>query len=138
MFRHTPRWHIRTYTPESIWPGADPAAIGLKIATIEGSSVPTGKKPLRISPEGDLMVSLEGGEVQFHKPIMYQQAAHDGARHAVQGSYVLSASNQVHFAVGSYDHALPLVIDPVLVYSTYVGGSGGDIGYPVSEGPGRP
>ena len=113
-------------------PGADPAAIGLKIASSEGVSAPTNKNPLRISAEGDLMVAVEGSELQFHKPVTYQQASSDGPRKPIQGSYVLTASNQIHFAVGAYDHTLPLVIDPVLVYSTYVGGSGGDIGYGIA------
>lgn len=42
------------------------------------------------------------------------------------GRFTLDAQNRVHFALGAYNHAQPLVIDPVLVYSTYLGGSGGD------------
>jgi hypothetical protein len=112
-------------------PGADAKAIGLEIGTQE-SSPRVNKKNLRISTEGDLMVSTGDGELQFHKPVIYQQSRKGGPRTAIQGRYVLSASNQVHFAVGSYDHTLPLVIDPVLVYSTYVGGSGGDVGYGIA------
>jgi len=47
-----------------------------------------------------------------------------GLRTAVDGHYVLTASNQVRFALGPYDRNQPLVIDPVLSYSTYLGGSG--------------
>jgi len=47
-------------------------------------------------------------------------------RQSVHAGFVLDAENRVHFALGPYDHTRPLVIDPVLVYSTYLGGSGGD------------
>jgi hypothetical protein len=112
-------------------PGADASAIGLEIGSLVASPQ-TARKALRLNAEGDLMVPTEDGELQFHKPIIYQESPKGGARTTVQGQYVLSASNQVHFALGTYDHTRPLVIDPVLVYSTYVGGSGGDIGYGIA------
>ena len=112
-------------------PGADAEAIGLEIAPL-GSSSRQSKKSLRLNSQGDLLVPTEDGELQFHKPILYQNALSGGARTAVQGQYVLSAANQVHFRVGPYDHTRPLVIDPVVIYSTYVGGSGGDVGYGIA------
>ena len=50
----------------------------------------------------------------------------------VEGHYALDAQNHVRFELGPYDHNRPLVIDPVLVYATYLGGSGGDIGYAIA------
>jgi hypothetical protein len=44
----------------------------------------------------------------------------------VEGRYALSANNEVRFELSSCDHTKPLVIDPVLVYSTYLGGSSND------------
>jgi hypothetical protein len=108
-------------------PGADPAAITLGV---EAHGSP-GRPPLRITRDGDLIVDLDGRDVHFHKPVIYQPLAghlagtrDDGLRKPVKGSYMLTASHQVRFALGPYDRNQPLVIDPVLSYSTYLGGSG--------------
>ena len=66
------------------------------------------------------MVETEGGEVRFHKPVAYQVA--DGQRAAVGGDFHLRANGTVGFRLGSYDRGKSLVIDPVLVYSTYLHG----------------
>ena len=58
--------------------------------------------------------------------MVYQEVG--GARQAVSGQFVLLGQNEVGFTVGAYDASLPLTIDPVLSYSTYLGGSGGDTG----------
>src|SRR5439155_18660217 len=57
-------------------------------------------------------------------PVAYQEQA--GIRHEVTAEYVLLDQDQVTFQVGPYDVREPLVIDPVLSYSTYLGGSGAD------------
>ncbi len=49
-----------------------------------------------------------------------------GNRQLLDGRFVLTGKNQIGFQVAAYDHRAPLVIDPVLVYSTYLGGSGSD------------
>lgn len=56
-------------------------------------------------------------------PAMYQEI--NGQRSHVAGGYLLRRGNEVRFRIGAYDHTRPLVIDPVLVYSTYLGGSVG-------------
>ncbi len=95
-------------------PGADLSRIKLSVQ---------GAGALRLDRSGNLVVP-EAGKVQLQeRPVVYQQTAR--GRHAVTGRYVLYGGGAVGFAVGRYDHALPLVIDPVLVYSTYLGGSGG-------------
>lgn len=111
-------------------PGADPSAIKLNIA---GDGVSTAKGgrplPLRISSDGDLVAGMQGREIRLHKPVIYQNES-DGAEHGSgkrramrEGRFILMASNQVRFALGPYDHTKPLIIDPVLSYSTYLGGS---------------
>ena len=96
-------------------PGADPAAVRL---AFEGA----GK--VSLSPRGDLELETDGGRVVQRAPIVYQEIG--GARKVVAGRYVLKGENEVGFDLGEYDAARPLVIDPLLVYSTYLGGGGQD------------
>jgi photosystem II stability/assembly factor-like uncharacterized protein len=78
-----------------------------------------GANKLEIEASGDLVLQLPGGgELRQPAPILYQEV--DGVRRTVTGGYVLHGENQIGFRVGNYDRKLPLVIDPVLVYSTYL------------------
>jgi hypothetical protein len=95
-------------------PGADPRAIRLAFAT-DGAGKPAAP---RVSTEGDIVLTAGSGEVRLHKPVIYQ--ASGGTRHTVDGHFQV-AGNEVRFAVGAYDTSQPLVIDPVLVYSTFLG-----------------
>jgi hypothetical protein len=119
----------------AVAPGADPAAIRLEVRA-QGSGR---RSPLRIAADGDLLVPLEGGDLRFHKPVIYQPSSGQGQRTTdhgprtvIPGRYILTASDQVRFALGPYDHAKPLVIDPYLDYSTYLGGSGSDVAYAIA------
>jgi VCBS repeat-containing protein len=111
-------------------PGADANAIALDVGAglVPAQGRPQGS-PLRIDRDGDLVISAKGGEIRFHKPEIYQPGEGSSlvTRHSslVQGGFVLSARNRIHFAVGPYDHSKPLVIDPELVYSTYLGADNG-------------
>jgi len=99
-------------------PGSDPRAIALSIE---------GTPNLHIEPSGVLAIGLSNGEVHLEKPIVYQTIG--GERREVAGNYAVSGRNRVTFEVPQFDHTLPLVIDPVLDYSTYLGGSAvGDFG----------
>jgi len=108
-----------------VGPGADPSAITIHIKTVRES-------PLGIDRDGDLVITAERGEVRLHKPQIYQPGPGSSLvtrhRSPVDGRFVLDARNRVRFALGPYDHTKPLVIDPALSYSTYLGGSGGDGG----------
>lgn len=88
--------------------------------------------PLQIAANGDLLVKTNGGEIRFHKPVVYQsestvirQSSIDN-RQFLPSRYTLDAQDRVGFHVAPYDHSKPLFIDPVLSYSTYLGGSGVD------------
>jgi len=125
-------------------PGADPKAIALEVGadgvrpTTERVTPPEGERrsPLQIAANGDLVIGTGGGEVRFHKPVVYQpKDAKKGSPHSeftihnselLDVKYVLTAQNEIRFEVGAYDRSRPLVIDPVLSYSTYLGGSGDD------------
>ena len=104
-------------------PGADPRAITLELET-DKSKIKNQKS--KIDKNGDLVVGTEAGEVIFHKPVIYQPATYNEPRttnkELIEGKYML-AGNRVTFEVANYDKTRPLVIDPVLAYSTYLGGS---------------
>ncbi|HUH64147.1 MAG TPA: SBBP repeat-containing protein, partial [Terracidiphilus sp.] len=95
-------------------PGADPSRIRLSVV---------GAGESKIDPvSGDVILNTGSGELRLLKPVAYQES--DGQRTAVSSGYRLLARNEIGFEIASYDRARPLVIDPVLVYSTYLGGSG--------------
>jgi uncharacterized repeat protein (TIGR01451 family) len=96
-------------------PGADPSKI---VLSFEGAQP-------RIDRQGDLCLTIEGSEVRFQKPVVYQ--ASSGGKRSVDGRYAL-AGNRVRFELGAYDHSRELTIDPLLVYATYLGGSSNDYG----------
>jgi len=96
-------------------PGADPKQIKLAF---------DGAERMRIDGDGDLALDTAAGEVRQHRPVIYQEV--NGDRRPVDGRYVLLGQNEVGFAIGEYDASQPLVIDPVLSYATYLGGSAND------------
>ncbi len=98
-------------------PGADPSAITVRFAGAEG---------IQIDDVGDLVLRLAGGEIRQPKPLIYQEL--DGLRRPVPGGYASRGPAEIGFALGSYDATRQLVIDPVLAYSTYLGGVGNDVG----------
>jgi len=99
-------------------PGGDVSKVRFVYDGIEG---------MRITDTGDLEVRLEDGKILEKKPVIYQEI--DGRRVAVDGKYRILGDNTYGFDVASYDHGKDLVIDPVLVYSTYLGGKLNDIGF---------
>jgi uncharacterized repeat protein (TIGR01451 family) len=110
-------------------PGADPNSIAL---TFGGNADGRKHIPLRINHAGDLVATLKTGDVSFHKPVVYQTK--DNEKILVEGRYILKADGSVGFQLGHYDPSKQLVIDPVLSFSTYLGGSSNDIGYGVTYG----
>jgi hypothetical protein len=117
-------------------PGADVHSIGLGF---QG----TGKTRIDKST-GDLVLALDGSELRFRKPVAYQEqftvdssqlTVEDEKRNTtdnpkskiqnrkfIDARFVLTGRNQIGFQVAAYDHRTPLIIDPVLIYSTYLGG----------------
>jgi len=102
-------------------PGADPKAITLKV---------DGARKIRINSGGDLVLNVPGGEVLLQKPVVYQQVK--GERREIACSYAIGSDHRVTFAVADYERSEPLVLDPVLNYSTYLGGSGDDSGVAIA------
>jgi uncharacterized repeat protein (TIGR01451 family) len=108
--------------------GADPSLIGLGFG---GGTEGAEKLPSSIDDNGDLVAQLDGGDVRFHKPVIYQIDGHQH-RNLIDGGYTLRADGEVGFEVEAYDHSKELVIDPTLTYSTYLGGSNVDVGLGVT------
>jgi hypothetical protein len=102
-------------------PGASPKPIRLEFA---------GAKKLDLTNNGDLTVSAANGEIAFHKPVVYQ--VKDGVRQPIDGQFAMLSKNTIGFTLGRYDHSKPLVIDPVLSYSTYLGGTLADAAYGIA------
>ncbi len=102
-------------------PGADPQTITLGFQ---------GADKLRLDAHGDLLIQTGGEEVILRAPVSYQESK--GIRQGVPSRYVLKGQQRVGFEVAAYDARKPLIIDPVLVYSTYLGGSNDDRGFGIA------
>jgi Beta-propeller repeat len=99
-----------------IAPGADPSRIALKFDATAAA---------RLTPEGDLVIGDCGGTMAQQRPVAYQEP--DGRRMPVDAAYAVDANGVVTLRLGAYDRSAPLTIDPIIVLSTYFGGSGGDL-----------
>ncbi|HTW80790.1 MAG TPA: putative Ig domain-containing protein [Terracidiphilus sp.] len=105
-----------------IAPGANPQAIALEV---------DGARHLRLNRAGDLELGLDQSRAMvMGKPHIYQQTPE--GRREIAGHYVLGAHDRIAFALDPYDRAQPLVIDPTLAYSSYLGGSLEDLPYAIA------
>ncbi len=98
-------------------PGADPSAIRLQFR---------GARRVQITPAGDVSFDFGKGRVLQKRPAIYQQDPLASTRREVQGRYVLLSRNVVGLKLDRYDHKRTLTIDPILIYSTYLGGPDSD------------
>jgi hypothetical protein len=95
-------------------PGADPRAVRMKFDAAS---------KLSLNPEGDLVINGGEGTVVEKRPVIYQQDPAGSARTEIRGGYVLLGRHTVGLHLDRYDPARTLVVDPVLAYSTYIGGA---------------
>ncbi len=113
-------------------PGADPSQVRFGYQ---------GVRDFAITSEGDLCLQLpDGGSLTHRKPIVYQEI--NGKRYPVEGRFDVEPCSPkalpddpeliFGFEIASYRRDYPLIIDPVLVYSTYLGGLGSDEGQAVA------
>jgi len=93
-------------------PRADPRTIALELQGIDR---------LKLLPEGSLALHTPSGDVEFRKPVAYQDIR--GTRRDVDVRYALLAKNRIGFRLGRYDVGHPLVIDPILAISTNLWGT---------------
>ncbi|HKX32294.1 MAG TPA: SBBP repeat-containing protein [Blastocatellia bacterium] len=98
-------------------PGAAPEAIKLWFQGVER---------IEVDRQGDLVLQTAAREVRQRRPVTYQQIK--GQRREIGCRYVVTGSRQVGFELAPYDRTQPLVIDPVMAYSTVLGGFDSDFG----------
>ena len=96
-------------------PNADPGQVVLQFE---------GADKLDLNADGDLVLTADGGDVRLHAPRIYQKVGAE--QQPVAGHFALLGKNQAGFSIGNYDRTRELIIDPVLTYSTYVGGTGAE------------
>src|SRR5207247_10634580 len=94
---------------------ADPKQITIELS---------GADRLEVDQDGSLVAHLPGGAVRWQKPFAYQQT--DAGRREISAKFVLKKKRQAGFQLAAYDPTRPLIIDPLLTFSTYLGGSGSD------------
>ncbi len=110
-------------------PGANPEAINF---LLEGAD------KTEFDNSGRLVLSTGHGPIQLGKPLMYQET--NGVKQEIEGRYVLNSkpqskdenSKSFSFDVAAYDRTKPLIIDPILYYATYLGGTGFDSAYSIA------
>jgi hypothetical protein len=112
-------------------PHADPKAISMAF---------DGARGVRVEPAtGDLVVDSGNGDIRLHKPVIYQKAAaqpvqlFEAPNRLVDGRFVTKGRHQVAFEIGAYDASQTLVIDPTLIYSTYLGGAVPTLTFPDTD-----
>jgi hypothetical protein len=96
-------------------PGADPNQIQFDVKGAESVSIDGG---------GNLVLQTKQGSLQMRSPVLYQ--TFNNMKIPITGGYAMKSSTRVAFSVNGYDKSKPLVIDPVLLYATYLGGLADD------------
>ncbi|HUL51452.1 MAG TPA: SBBP repeat-containing protein [Candidatus Nitrosotalea sp.] len=112
--------------------GADPGQIRFNVS---------GAERVTTDPQGDLIIQTKAGPVHQSRPIVYQELP--GGRREITSRYVIVSERSddtpvadivVCVEVGPYEAGKPLIVDPVLVYSGLLGGTGDDVGWSVAVG----
>jgi Calx-beta domain-containing protein/carboxypeptidase family protein/beta-propeller repeat-containing protein len=101
--------------------GANPTAIKFRVE---------GADKIHLDKSGNLLFALKQDEIQLKKPSLYQLTA-EGERREVKGEYVIDG-NEVGIKVHAFDSNKPLVIDPVLSYSTFLGAGSSEWAYGIA------
>ncbi len=146
--RDVPTWGEVRY--RDAWPGVDVAfrqsngrlkwaftvAPGARVDAIRLAY--RGVESVSLEGDGDLRIETARGSLEEPRPVSWQER--DGVRVEVPSRFVLSQSADgetlVSFAVGDRDESRPLVIDPALIYATFLGGTGQDVGLAATIGAG--
>jgi RHS repeat-associated protein len=108
-----------------VHPGANPSSIALAWSGVTSMST---------DGQGNLDLQTAGGTVVQNAPSVYQMTS-GGSKQAVAVSTSVNLNGQVGFSVGSYDTTKDLIIDPLIGFSSYLGGSGNDVAKGVAVDP---
>ncbi len=135
----------RDFVVANLYPGIDMTYVGCGLSIKSEFLVAPGADPnqirldysdgrLSIAANGDLLIRNGNAEAREEAPVIYQntapgvyQDAASGGLVEISGRYALIDSHTVGFEIDAYDRSLPLIIDPVLSYATYLGGSGASV-----------
>jgi hypothetical protein len=107
-----------------VQPNARPESIAFRVE---------GADEVHVDRAGNLVLKIGAEEIRQHKPVIYQIVR--GVRRYIGGGYRIVHGTLVSFQVSDYDRKLPLVIDPTLGFSTYLGGTANDIGWSIAVDP---
>lgn len=102
-------------------PGADPGQITMSIE---------GAESIELNERGEIVLRVEGEKVYHRNPVVYQKLG--TVKRNVTSRYILKGRNLIGFEIENYDSTKPLVIDPVIDYSTFFGGIGSDEGLAIA------
>jgi hypothetical protein len=126
--------HYRSVEYKDLYPGIDLVYYGnpdrleydLRVAPGADASrivlVFEGNRGLTLDAEGNVVAELASGNILHRAPVVYQED--HGTRVPVKARYTLRGANRIGIELGEYDRKTALVIDPILTYSTFLGGSG--------------
>jgi hypothetical protein len=104
-----------------VQPGFPPERISWEIEGVDG---------VQVDGAGNLVLNVGGEQIRQHKPVIYQLI--HGVRRPVEGGFRLAGARTVGFRVGSYARQWPLIIDPVVTFSDYIGGKKNDMGWGIA------
>lgn len=109
--------------------GTDSNVIAISLEDTRNADSPQRGASVSVDSNGDILFHCSGGDVRLQKPVVYQERA-DGQKEYRDGRYLLASGpreslpTRISFVIGNYDHSRPLVIDPAITYSTFLGGTG--------------
>jgi len=113
--------HARLEYDFILQPGANPTHIAFRIE---------GADSVRIDRNGELVIKVAGEQIRQHRPVIYQDQL--GKRIPVSGGYRMVSRDTIGFAVGKFDATRALVIDPVMSFSTFIGGAKAEFGWGIA------
>ena len=110
--------------------GADPELIRMAFIRTGVDVTRSGSDQINVTEDGSLLLSGAGVDFRLRPPQLYQESP--SGRQSIQGRYHIGADDQVSFDIDDYDHSRLLVIDPIIVNSSFIGGSGQDTPYAIT------